>query len=285
MASPTFDHDEVRDAAVWSELAYQGAEYIDACWRKGREDRTGDPPVLMRHVVLVQSAETKPGCFSAGDCEGFVARSPARNMAVVAVRGTSSFADAVDDCNLRMVPFFSDGPPDGPRVHAGFFCQARAVGAAVHLLLLGWLGEVRFVGHSLGGAVSALLALDRAADREGEAGSPVSYIGFGVPRAGGPSWKRRFEALVTRALCIKNGRDPISSIPYGTRTLPYVAVGEHAHIGRGDPCPDKADLCDLGDHDVTSGYVAHCFVDSPSTVGFLPYLVGFCMSRLHRASL
>ncbi len=273
-----FEHDEVLDAAIWAELAYRSQEYVDACWDDRRPD---DPNVLTRHVGLVRSAATKPVCFSdtKTDCQGLVARLPLQNTAVVALRGTSSLADVVADCNVRLVPY-GEG-----RVHAGFLDQATGVRDAVRLLLKDWLGEVRLVGHSLGTGVAAILALDAATERKDDAASPVSYVGFGTPRVGDAGWKAGFESLVTRALRVKNGRDPVSSVPYSTKALPYVEVGEYKHVGRQDPCPDKADLADIADHDVTTGYVAHCTQDAPSTVGFVPYVLGFLMNRLHRASV
>ena len=245
------DHDEVLVCAKWAQMAYS-----DTAW------------------ASVSGAQ----CFSdpATDCQCYMVPAQGEGPAFVVFRGTSSFQDALEDANVALVSYM---PGRAARVHAGFMAQVEAVIADVRQALAGQDGEVRCTGHSLGAAAAMLCSGLLAAEYEDDPDRPVSFVGFGSPRAGDAEWKRVFESLVTRAVRVKNGRDPVAGIPEGGG---YVHAGSEEHVGRADPHPDLPSIANLADHDVTTGYVKNCTADDPAAKGqpVAEYVLMFLANRL-----
>lgn len=142
---------------------------------------------------LVQTWNT--GMTLSDSC-GFVALSqpPARRRIVVAFRGTYSIINALADLSLARqayMPYPSDGHTierekkcDGCTVHTGFlesWSQTEKIVAPVvaELVRAYPQHELTLVGHSLGGAVAALAALDFKA----RGWDPVVTT-FGEPKTG-----------------------------------------------------------------------------------------------------
>ena len=246
-----FDHDEILECAKWAQMAYS-----DTAWASvPGVERFSDPDT---------------------DCQCFVVPPEGDGPSFVVFRGTSSLQDAVDDARVRLQPFMAG---QTARVHAGFWRQAHSVVDDVRQCLSHNGGEVRCTGHSLGAAAAMLCACVLAADYQDEPERPVSFVGFGTPRAGDAEWKRLFESLVTRAVRVKNGRDPVCGVPEG---FGYVHAGSEEHVGRADPHPDLPSIANLADHDMTTGYVKNCTTDDPGAKGesFAAYLLLFLANRL-----
>ena len=172
------------------------------------------------------------GPFLSDSC-GYIALShpPAPKRIIIAFRGTYSISNAIADLSLSKqsyLPYPSDGhSPTGTlddqecencTVHGGFlesWTQAeRLIGETVSNLVKVWKAERGYelvlVGHSLGGAVAALAALEFRAKGYG----PVVTT-FGEPRVGNEALAsfidRRFTPETYRRLTHVN--DPVPLLP------------------------------------------------------------------------
>ncbi|KAF8472772.1 Alpha/Beta hydrolase protein [Kalaharituber pfeilii] len=147
---------------------------------------------------LVETWNTGP--YLSDSC-GYIALShpPAPKRIVIAFRGTYSISNAIADLSLtkqEYLPYPSEGHKngtgDGERcedcaVHSGFFeswTQAeKMIGETVKQLVKVWKMERGYelvlVGHSLGGAVASLAALEFSAK-----GYAPKITTFGEPRVG-----------------------------------------------------------------------------------------------------
>ena len=82
------------------------------------------------------------------------------------------------------------GAPNGTRVHSGFFDAYKTVRSQVHAALASVQAKnknnatVVVTGHSLGGALSVLCALDLAVDMPQLVPNGISVVNFGCPRVG-----------------------------------------------------------------------------------------------------
>jgi triacylglycerol lipase len=118
--------------------------------------------------------------------------------AVLAFRGTSDFPDDIADIRFNQAPYPFD--PNAGLSHIGFThvyasCRAAVI-AAVNALPAGI--TLYITGHSLGGAVATLAALDVAANTRFN--QPIIYT-IASPRAGDPTFGKRFDStLVTSTI-------------------------------------------------------------------------------------
>jgi len=131
-------------------------------------------------LAYLEAASTNTECW--------VWRLRRTKLLLVTFRGTSDWGDVMTDVQTTPV----DLGPLG-KVHSGFWRAYASVRAALHATLAagccgsaeGW--EVQFTGHSLGGALASLAALDTSLkSRRGEplAGVKVKAVTYGAPRVG-----------------------------------------------------------------------------------------------------
>jgi triacylglycerol lipase len=127
---------------------------------------------------------------------GFLMRSA--TDAVLAFRGTDDFPDDIADIRFNQAPYPYDS--NAGMTHIGFTyvyesCRTAVI-AAVSALPAGI--TLYITGHSLGGAVATLAALDVAVNTQFK--QPIIYT-FASPRVGDPSSASRFDGtLVTSPL-------------------------------------------------------------------------------------
>lgn len=152
---------------------------------------------------------------------GFVARR--EGELVVALRGSDSFADLISDADVEYA---------APPFEAGAArCDAGAVRLYASIQKQVWdaLAErrsqaLRVVGHSLGGAVAALLALDLAP----RWAAPLALYSFGSIRPGDWRFRRRLRRAPIEAWRIENPRDLVPHWP--PLWLCYRHVGRRVRV-------------------------------------------------------
>ncbi|KAF8079220.1 alpha/beta-hydrolase [Lyophyllum atratum] len=100
------------------------------------------------------------------DTQGFIARDDTRKEIVVALRGTESVIDFINDILIFLVPFLSPGvyPPFGTLVHSGFLIAWNSVALQVIDTVRAQLATypdytIVTTGTSLGGALSSLAGI------------------------------------------------------------------------------------------------------------------------------
>jgi hypothetical protein len=151
-------------------------------------------------------------------------------------------------------------------VHASFLASARALDGALagrvraHFRAAGPAARILLVGHSIGGATAAVLALALAARHPGA----VWWCAFGAPRPGDGAFASAFATAVGLRIAVKHGRDCVPKLPSGNR---FLAAGEPLHCGRDDPYIDLPVMSDLGDHEL-SRYRAALAARRPAGLAF-----------------
>src|SRR5260221_2170890 len=113
--------------------------------------------------------------------------------AVLAFRGTDDFPDAVADIRFNQVPYPYD--PNAGMTHIGFTAVYQSVRDAIQAALLALPAgfPLYITGHSLGGAVAVLGALDVAVNTRFT--NPTMYT-FAGPRVGDADFAKLFDSLV-----------------------------------------------------------------------------------------
>lgn len=174
------------------------------------------------------------------------------NAIVVSFRGTGGDtwretidnAVFVDALGAPVPPFFMQRDErQGIKVHAGFHAAYELLRGQILRALSRQKGAHLFItGHSLGGALAQLMALDIAANTRDDFAS-LTIITSGAPRLGNSGFKSAFERLVPDNLRIIVNHDPVPSVPWVEGL--YRQAGKSLVIGR-----DDAVLVRHGDQDV-----------------------------------
>lgn len=129
---------------------------------------------------------------------------------LVTFRGTSTKRDMCIDTKIRRVQ--TEYLPQGAWVHRGFEIQYRALRER----LIDRIRDVDagkrliFTGHSLGGALATIAALEFALkypDRD------VVCVTFGSPRVGSKGFKEQFDRMVDLSYRFVNERDVVPHAP------------------------------------------------------------------------
>ena len=150
------------------------------------------------------------------------------------------------------------------RVHSGFSKAYERLRPQIVSALEANSGKNVYVfGHSLGGAMATLCAVDIAINHQQHARS-LTHIVSGSPRVGNGTFRSLFESAVPNNLRMSVGRDPVPRIPVGVparlerfearhyrhvgRLLP---IGRSGRVLRADQITTRLerDLVDFGDHD------------------------------------
>lgn len=133
-------------------------------------------------------------------------------------RGTKGLEDVLDDIDIRHRRF---GIHQGVHVHAGFYRQWTDIFPSIDREIASLLKKNKaagltstliFTGHSLGGAIATLAALEYA-----EKGLPVECYTFGSPRVGNHKFCAVFEKKVPIHWRVINEKDPVPTLPFGPR--------------------------------------------------------------------
>ncbi|MCB0195573.1 MAG: lipase family protein [Anaerolineae bacterium] len=138
------------------------------------------------------------------------------NTYVVAFRGSeeTGIADWITD--LKFIPMvYPYGKPNDKSmtVHSGFMGAYNSVREAVQKAVKSTKHkQVVFVGHSLGGALASLAALDTAYNIPGK---EISCYTYGSPKVGNDNFVKAYNKLVPNTYRCVNGRDMVPSAPPG----------------------------------------------------------------------
>lgn len=161
---------------------------------------------------------------------GFVASDPRTRVRYVTFRGTLQAEEWVRNVQLRQVDF-----PQGGGVHKGFYTiyeTLRFAEEGVRGDFLTRLGAAAppapktvFIGHSLGGALASIAAIDASDEAWSATGERLALTTFASPRAGDPAFAE-LAAPIPEKTRVCNVVDLVPGTPFSTRTLAYAHVGE-----------------------------------------------------------
>lgn len=176
-------------------------------------------------VTMIQHQDTDTNCL--------VLRG--QHRIVFAFRGTASKKNVKTDIAIQFVPYEDNG---GCYVHAGFSSSYATIAGELHQVLKSILAEdedesdidawqIYTTGHSLGGALATLAALDitKAFARQ------VIMYNFGSPRVGCPNFQEYYDTQVPLSFRVVNEGDVVCGQP--TSALPLIpgCKRKYRHIG------------------------------------------------------
>lgn len=147
------------------------------------------------------------------DTEGLVASG--NRCVTVAFRGTESARDLLTDIDVKPDKVAFSGRDC--RVHGGFWQAYQSVSTQVLELLAESLAAhprpVYVVGHSLGGALATLCALQLRSERPGMEGDALRVYTFGSPRVGHGDFAELYDEQVPHTYRVINHRDVVPTAP------------------------------------------------------------------------
>ncbi|MBN2984962.1 MULTISPECIES: lipase family protein [Cohnella] len=129
---------------------------------------------------------------------------------LIAFRGTISTSDWVSDALAYQVP--CPYAKNAGQTHQGFTQIYRSARAQIVAALKRLPPDkpIYATGHSLGGALATLCALDLASRSEGR---PPTVYTYGAPRVGDPAFVKAFNGKVKTSFRIANPFDPVAQLP------------------------------------------------------------------------
>ncbi len=148
---------------------------------------------------------------------------------VVVFRGTDDWKSAIADLRFVFKKKLPYGPGYGDKqVHTGFIDAYLEVQSKILLLYSKELSpKVLITGHSLGGAIATLCALDLQYKQEDgslkDEKSPekLQCITFGSPRVGNKAFVESYNRRVPHTCRVVNGNDPATHFPKISFQLPF----------------------------------------------------------------
>ncbi|KAJ3220409.1 hypothetical protein HDU67_000076 [Dinochytrium kinnereticum] len=132
---------------------------------------------------------------------GYVAINHRRSHIVVAFRGSRNMDNWIDDLLIAKPDCPFPGAPEGAKIHLGFLNAWNLVREDVVMNVQRFVElypayEVWFTGHSLGGALATLAAVDlRQTLDEALPSFRIKLLTFGQPRVGNGKWAEWVDSL------------------------------------------------------------------------------------------
>jgi Predicted lipase len=151
---------------------------------------------------------------------GFIAES--EDKIVIAFRGTRTFKDNESDQDLYQVPY--PFVRNAGKTHRGFTCIYQLTRDILirKLNRLSTAKRLFIAGHSLGGSLAVLAALDISVNTGFK--NPIVYT-YGSPRVGDPVFASRFNQVVKNSIRIYNIHDIIPTLPERAYPAPFTKNG------------------------------------------------------------
>ncbi|NGQ95789.1 lipase family protein [Brevibacillus sp. SYP-B805] len=170
----------------------------------------------LRYTIRALAGVEKPEA----EVFGFVAES--QDTIIIALRGTRTFEDNESDQDLYQVPF--PFVRNAGKTHRGFTCiyQSARNELIRELNKLSTTKRLMVTGHSLGGGLAVLAALDLAVNTGFK--NPIVYT-YGSPRVGDPDFVSRFNQTVRNSIRIFNVHDIIPTLPANAYPPPFTKKG------------------------------------------------------------
>ncbi len=166
-----------------------------------------------QRAVQVQPAQLRIPMAMLADSHifGLVAWNPIDQTVLLAIRGTETIWEWIEDIDAVPVPFIA--VPGIGFVHMGFQLVYELVRPNIHLLLTKYAGAKRILvtGHSLGAAVAVLASVDIAKSMKVAVAPELhSYAG---PRVVAPDFESKFSAIVPTCFRVVNFMDVVPQVP------------------------------------------------------------------------
>lgn len=247
----------VLDCAKMAWLSYSDQDTVAAWWAAQQTGTLKVDPAkpamsdVMPRICKLPQFISCPACDA--QCYLLMYTPPkgiselAEPVLVIAARGTTSLMDWMCNARAYQTKFrdATDKPvKGGVEVHTGFYAQFISLLSKVDQAVKCHLeagGKVLCVGHSLGGAISTIAALNYGNTYPQQ----VWHASFGSPRVGNKAFREAYAKCTRLQARLKHSRDPVPAI---LPPIDYWHVGPETHLGETDPYGDIPVLIDAGDH-------------------------------------
>lgn len=190
---------------------------------------------------------------------GFIAQSA--STIVIAFRGTEEWKDIYSDIRIRQIPY--PFVPNSGHAHKGF---VELYGRTLRTKIMDTLNRLAprkalfLTGHSLGGAIATLCAVDVAANT----GFRPSVYTFGSPRVGDLDFVRAFRKRIGKSVRIANRYDHIPLLPPHT-----ILSRRYRHVHGYFPISFQA-YNPIGNHGISRYSRTLCSAYAPICLRFCP---------------
>ncbi|WP_410511685.1 lipase family protein [Paenibacillus sp. BR2-3] len=177
---------------------------------------------------------------------GFIAES--QDKIIVVFRGTRTFKDNESDQDLYQVTY--PYVRNAGMTHRGFTCiyQSARNELIRELNELSTTKRLLVAGHSLGGALAVLAALDVAVNTPFK--NPVVYT-YGSPRVADPVFASRFNQAVKNSFRISNVHDIIPTLPAQAYPPPFTKKGLfYRHVDTKVPLSFQLNSLPVRNHEI-----------------------------------
>ena len=202
---------------------YEAIGEIRASLAEMAESAAADPPVVreavQNDVAAAEAALADPAAF------GFVVRELATGAVLVCIRGTQTPSEWL--ANFTAVPNPFSLVPGFGLVHLGFERIHRSVRDSIASGLNGVPADTRLtaLGHSLGGAMAILAAVDL---KRNFGRISVDVCTVGGPRVGKIDFRRSFNAEIADCFRVTNQFDIVPHVP--SLVTAWNHVGEEIEV-------------------------------------------------------
>ena len=217
-----FSKNILRDFAKLCNLSYLSKEEV-------QENFSSRPFNKEDHFSVFYNCDESPKLYSRGrDSQMYVCKY--NGILSITFRGTESMRDVLTDLNIIQVkmPIKHMIEKDQP-VHWGFYNQFKELKPDLDEIIEKYRDETNslnkeivFSGHSLGGALATISALNYGMEYPD---TQVNCVTFGSPRVGDEKFAKYFNIIVKNSYRFVNDNDPIPCIPTGDISMLKGAFG------------------------------------------------------------
>lgn len=143
--------------------------------------------------------------------QGFVGYSESNKAIIVSFRGSSNIENWIDDFDFLLIPYVRCV---GCLMHNGFYLAyltiSHTMKAQIELLLAKYRGSSIYVtGHSLGGSLAAIAALDIKHTYD----APMKVYTYGQPRVGNSYYAKYFSTQIPDSYRVIHNADIVPHLP------------------------------------------------------------------------
>lgn len=205
----------LKDFAKLCNIAYLSNDEV-------HEHFTSRPFNKEEHSSVFYNCDEEPKLYScARDSQMYVCHY--NGMLSITFRGTESARDIITDLNIIQVkmPIKYMMENNQPEVHWGFYNQFSELKPEIDEIIEEYREtnnnfnkEIIFSGHSLGGALATIAALNYGMEYPD---LQVNCVTFGSPRVGDEKFANYFNKIVKNSYRFVNDNDPIPCIPTAWR--------------------------------------------------------------------
>ncbi|NJN20493.1 MAG: lipase family protein [Leptolyngbya sp. RL_3_1] len=162
------------------------------------------------------------------DTQAAILYEPDLNQAILVFRGSESKVDWFNNAQFRQKTYpYGDDSSTDVRFHRGFMAAYFAVRDRLQAVIRQYPTATLVVtGHSLGGALATIAALDLQYNITQHSKQPLSVYTFGAPRVGNAALVESFSQRVPNSYRFVYGRDLVTHLPRVWQGYRHVPAAE-----------------------------------------------------------